>query len=370
MSPVAEAKNNTETADGEAAVMSQYSTQAGNINADVASKNEIILYYKYAHVVDPEGFVKWHKDVCSKLGLKGRVLIAHEGINGTLEGSVEATARYCELLLAQDGSEGTFGDFSTTIFKRSPGTKDGTAFPKLKVKVRTEVVSLALERSAETDVDPNTTTGIHLKPEELKSWYENGEDFIVVDMRNDYEFKVGHFKNSIHPGLRNFRDLAEKVSELDEVKEASRQGKKILNVCTGGIRCEKASGFLIKKGFENIYQLDGGMHTYMEKYPGQDFLGSLYVFDGRETMEFATEKGLPREIVGKCDTCSSTTETFANCANDECHAKILCCVECQNKAKAEHKEKTRSDVAISTSGSFVFCSESCKAHGAGHDKRD
>ncbi len=331
---------------------------------------EIILYYNYTSVADPEGFMMWHKKLCAELGLKGRIHIAKEGINGTLEGTHENVAKYCEALLAQDGGEGTFGNFSSTTFKRSEGTPDGTAFTKMKVKVRQEVVSLKLIESAEgdsdEDIDPNKTTGTHLKPEDLKKWYESGEDFTIVDMRNDYEYKVGHFRNSVNPKLINFRDLPKAMPALEEIKKASLAGKKVLTVCTGGIRCEKASGYLIKKGFENVYQLDGGMHMYMEKFPGEDFLGKLYVFDGREAVEFASAKGLPREVVGKCDTCGGTTETFTNCANDECHMKMLCCENCHNTEREKAFLANGNRENISVCGSFVFCSDGCRAHGGGH----
>jgi UPF0176 protein len=295
----------------------------------------------------------WHKDLCSKLGFKGRILIAEEGINGTFEGTKQNADIYCDALRNSD-----FGDFKDVVFKTSKGT--GIAFPKLKIKVRKEIVSLSLEKSEETDIDPNKITGVHLKPEELKKWYENNEDFIVVDMRNDYEFKVGRFKNSVMPSLENFRDLTKALPELEEIKKASQEGKKVLTVCTGGVRCEKASGYLVKKGFENVYQLDGGMHTYMEKFPGEDFLGALYVFDGRETVEFASEKGLPREIIGKCDFCEGTTEIYSNCAMNECNKKILCCSDCQTKAREEMKEKTGSEKLVSVSGSSVFCCDGCE----------
>lgn len=346
------------------------------------SKYEIILYYKYTSVPNPEAFMKWHKKVGEELGLKGRVLIAKEGINGTMEGLMENVEKYCELMhgISKTTDVEKFGDFSDMIFKRSAGTPDGSAFSKLKVKVREEVVSLGLEKVGDKDVNPNMTTGVHLKPEELKSWYMQGEDFEIIDMRNDYEFKVGHFKNSINPEMENFRDLPAIMPKLEKLKEESKKGKKILTVCTGGIRCEKASGYLVDKGFENVYQLDGGMHTYMEKYPGEDFLGALYVFDGRETMDFTTEKGLPREVVGKCDLCQATTEKYTNCANIECHKKMLCCDDCKNASlnKVQNLIKIHSngiedsgeigssDIAeklkkiVDVARSYVFCSDKCK----------
>jgi UPF0176 protein len=156
----------------------------------------------------------------------------------------------------EDGSATSHGNFSDLWFKHSPGT--GNAFPKLKVKVRKEIVTLGL--GEEGDIDPNEITGTHLKPEELKQWIDNGEDVTIIDMRNDYEYKVGHFAGSINPKLDNFRDLAVTLPKLEHLKD-----KKVLTVCTYGVRCEKASGFLKSKGFNDVYQLDGGIGSYMKK---------------------------------------------------------------------------------------------------------
>lgn len=333
---------------------------------------QILLYYKYTKVKDPEAFVTWHKEVCTQLGFKGRILIAHEGINGTLEGLTGHTEEYIRLMHEQDGSEGTFGDFSDVVFKISPGSVDGTSFPKMKVKARKEVVTLGLDRYGEEDLDPNEMTGVHLDPVELKKWYESGEDFEIIDMRNDYEFKVGHFKNSFNPEMDNFRDLAKVLHESDKLaqfKKASEEGKKILTVCTGGIRCEKASGYLIRHGFQNVYQLDGGMHKFMEKFPGEDFLGSLYVFDGRETVDFMERKpDGQRAVVGKCDVCSTQTERYSNCANIECHLKMLCCDDCLKNSIIEAEKMIEEDPSreeelrniLNVAHGFVFCSPECR----------
>lgn len=338
------------------------------------SKNpyQILLYYKYTKVKDPEAFVAWHKEVCTQLGFKGRILIAHEGINGTLEGLVGHTEEYMRLMHEQDGSEGTFGNFSDVVFKISPGSVDGTSFPKMKVKARKEVVTLGLERYGEEDLDPNEMTGVHLDPVELKKWYDSGEDFEIIDMRNDYEFKVGHFKNSFNPEMDNFRDLAKVLHESDKLaqfKKASEEGKKIVTVCTGGIRCEKASGYLIRHGFKNVYQLDGGMHKFMEKFPGEDFLGSLYVFDGRETVDFMERKpDGKRVVVGKCDVCNTQTERYSNCANIECHLKMLCCDNCVKASIIEAEKMIEEDSSreeelrniLNVAHGFVFCSPECR----------
>lgn len=321
-------------------------------SASAPSKDHtIILFYKYTPIANPEAFVKWHKEIGPKLGLTGRVHIAHEGINATLEGINANIDEYMRLIREQD-----FADLKNVAIKTSIGI--GDAFPKFKAKVKEEIVALKLTRAdgIEEDVDPNEITGVHLKPEELKSWYDNGDDFVILDMRNDYEFKVGHFKNSINVGLKNFRDLPEVLPKLIE-KHPEIAEKKILTVCTGGVRCEKASGFLKKKGFDEVYQLDGGMHMYMEKFPGNaaegkpcEFRGALYTFDNRMTMDFVNNDAHPegqaaREIIGRCQVCENPTERYGHCANDVCHKHLLICKDCaQNHI-------------------YVWCSADCKETG-------
>lgn len=279
------------------------------------AETEIIIFYKYTRIADPAAFMRWHKEVCEPLSITGRVLIAREGINGTMEGISGAIAQYEALMHAQDGSVGTFGDFQDLWFKHSVGT--GNAFPKLKVKVRDEIVTLGLGK--EGDIDPNEVTGTHVTPETLKQWIASGEDFEIIDMRNDYEFKVGHFKGSINPEMENFRDLKEVSPQLDAIKE-----KKVLTVCTYGVRCEKASGYLKKQGFKDVYQLEGGIGTYMKAYPGEDFLGSLFVFDNRMLERFTDNY----EVVGKCHVCKQTSERYDNCAKPDCHKKLIVCASC------------------------------------------
>lgn len=293
------------------------------------STYEIIIFYKYTHIENPEGLMQWMRNMCTELGLHGRILIAHEGINGTLEGESANILEYEKRMHAQDGSIETFADFSDVWFKHSPGT--GAAFPKMKIKVRNEIVTLGL--GAEGDINPNEITGTHVKPDELKQWIQSGEDFAIVDMRNDYEFKVGHFKDSINPMMENFRDLSSVAPQLEALKN-----KKVLTVCTYGVRCEKASGYLKTQGFKDVYQLDGGIGTYMKAFPGEDFLGSLYVFDGRITERFTDTY----EVVGHCDVCKEKTERYGNCAIHDCHKKLLFCESCEE------------------GGAQLFCSEICR----------
>jgi UPF0176 protein len=271
--------------------------------------HQVLLFYKYVTIEDPKALMDSVRTLATAHDLLGRVLVAEEGINGTLEGSIENTEAFALELL----KDARLADMNV---KRSEGT--GHSFSKLYVKVRDEIVGTRFPKN----VDPRVRTAPHLSPDTLRAWYEEGKDFVVVDMRNDYEYQSGHFKDSINPGLENSRDLPQALPKLEELKD-----KTVLTVCTGGVRCEKMSAFLLENGFNDVYQLENGMHTYMEKYPGKDFLGTLYTFDKRLTMDF----GGDREVVGRCKLCGDSTEKYVNCANNYCHLHFLACENCQNE---------------------------------------
>jgi UPF0176 protein len=286
----------------------------------------ILLYYKYVAITDPTLLMHEQRALCTKLGFKSRIIVSHEGINGTLEGTTDKVDEYVRIMQADKR-------FADIHFKKSKGTPDGTAFPKISVKVRKEIVSAHLD---ESDIDPNKMTGKRLKPEDLHKWYEEGREFEIVDMRNGYEHKSGHFDGSILPRFSNFRDLPKAT---DDLEKAGLKKKTVLTVCTGGVRCEKASGYLVKRGFEDVYQLDGGIVTYMEKFPGKDFLGSLYVFDKRKVMNFDEKPGAtPHVVVGKCMQCELPSEHYINCGNEKCHLHFICCENCVEANKGYCKK--------------------------------
>lgn len=276
----------------------------------------ILLYYKYVPVEKPEVLKEDQIKICEELGLKGRIIIAKEGINGTVEGSVENTQKYISFM--QDDKR-----FKDTHFKKSAGT--GSAFPKLSVKVRSEIVSGHL---GERDINPGKTTGKYLTPEDLHEWFKSGKKFYIVDMRNDYEHEIGYFKDSVLAPFQNFRDLPQVLETLTDLKDQT-----VLTVCTGGVRCEKASGFLVDNGFKDVYQLYGGIVTYMEKYPNENFLGKLYVFDGRIAMGYNIDDP-KHKIVGKCKYCGIAADTYRDCANVFCegHRHFVCCDKCFKKS--------------------------------------
>ena len=277
-------------------------------------KYTILLYYKYLPLENPEQIREEQKNFAQFHGLKGRVIIANEGINGTLEGLEDDVRAYVNWMESQDLFKGIH-------YKYSQG--DGSAFPKLSVKVRSEIVAYRL---GDGEVKPWETTGKYLAAEDLHEWIHSGKKFYIVDMRNGFEQEVGHFAGSTLMNMGHSEDLPKMMSQLDHIPK----NEPIVTVCTGGVRCEKASGFLIKHGFTNVYQLHGGIVTYMEKYPNEDFLGALYVFDSRLVMHFGEKTNIPRKIIGKCAKCHQETENMVNCADHFCHRHFLACLKCTN----------------------------------------
>ncbi|WP_433959462.1 rhodanese-related sulfurtransferase [Cytobacillus horneckiae] len=272
----------------------------------------VLLYYMYVPIENGEEYAQEHLAFCKELGIKGRILIADEGINGTCSGTVEQTDRYIEHMKADPR-------FADMIFKIDES--DEHAFKKMKVRYRPELVTLRLEN----DINPNKTTGKYLS---AKEFYEslNDEDTVVLDARNDYEYDLGHFRGAIRPDITNFRDLPKWVHDNKEMLG----DKKIVTYCTGGIRCEKFSGWLLEEGFEDVAQLHGGIVTYGKdpEVQGDLWDGQLYVFDERIAVPVNQKEHV---VVGKDYYTGEPCERYVNCANPECNKKILCSEENEHK---------------------------------------
>ncbi|CAN5138454.1 rhodanese-related sulfurtransferase [soil metagenome] len=273
-------------------------------------KYQVLLYYFYGHLQDAAELVIAQRQLCRDLGLTGRLIIAEEGMNGTLEGTVENTETYVAALMSDPR-------FANVHMKRSVGT--GNAFPKLSVKLRSEIVSAHL---GDEDFNPATFTAPYIQPQELKSWIASGKDFVIIDMRNTYEHDAGRFTGSVPTESKNFRDLPAAVDKLMNLKD-----KTVVTVCTGGVRCEKAAGYLLKRGFREVYQLFGGIVSYMEMYPNEDFHGKLYVFDRRVVMGFNTDDE-KHTIVGRCKFCNAPCERFVNDDAVAGRPHFICCDAC------------------------------------------
>ncbi|MDY7045896.1 MAG: rhodanese-related sulfurtransferase [Bacillota bacterium] len=273
---------------------------------------QVLLYYQYVQIDDPEGYAAEHLKFCKELGLKGRILVAQEGINGTVSGTIEQTEAYMEAM-HQDPR------FADMVFKIDEAA-DHT-FKKMHVRPRKELVTFRLEN----DINPLETTGNHLSPKEFYEAMQD-ENTIVIDARNDYEYDLGHFRGAVRPDIKTFRELPEWIREhKDQFKD-----KKVLTYCTGGIRCEKFSGWLLEEGFEDVNQLHGGIVTYGKdpEVQGELWDGKCYVFDERISVPVNQKEHV---VVGVDYFDGEPCERYINCANPECNKQILCSEENEHK---------------------------------------
>src|SRR5699024_4845313 len=273
---------------------------------------QVLLYYHFAEIPDYEEFAVEHLAFCKEIGLKGRILVADYGINGTVSGTVEQTEAYMKALRSDER-------FKDIVFKIDE--HDGHAFKKMHVRAREEVVTLRLENP----INPMDLTGHYLDPEEFYEAMQD-EDTVILDTRNDYEYDVGHFRGAIRPDIRNFRELPEWVQENRHLLE----NKRILTYCTGGIRCEKFTGWLIEEGFPEVAQLEGGIVTYGKdpKVQGKLWDGVCYVFDNRLTVPINQTEHV---VVGKDHFDGTPCERYVNCAEPDCNEQILCSEENERK---------------------------------------
>ncbi|GAA3254784.1 hypothetical protein LMG8520_0628 [Lactococcus lactis subsp. lactis] len=272
----------------------------------------VLLYYQYVPIEDGETFAQKHLSDCKELGLKGRILVADEGINGTVSGTVDQTNAYMELMKNDPR-------FSSTIFKIDEAEQN--AFKKIHVRYRPELVNLSLE----DDVNPLELTGAYLDPKEFREAMLD-ENTVVIDARNDYEFDLGHFRGAIRPEIRSFRELPQWIRDNKE----QFMEKRILTYCTGGIRCEKFSGWLVREGFKDVGQLHGGIATYGKdpEVQGDLWDGQMYVFDSRIAVPINQKEHV---IVGRDWFDGSPCERYINCGNPECNRQMLASEE--NEAK-------------------------------------
>ncbi|MBX7244090.1 MAG: rhodanese-related sulfurtransferase [Candidatus Sumerlaeaceae bacterium] len=281
----------------------------------------VLLYYHYVPIDDPAGFVKEHLELCAGLGLLGRILVATEGLNGTVSGTTGSAQAYMDTLR----SDPRFADI---VFKVDEAEEH--AFGRLIVKHKPELVSLRHER----DLDPRVRTGRRMSPVEFHEALQR-DDAVIIDGRNAYEYDIGHFRGAIRPDTKTFRDFPAWVRE----NLAGMEDRKVLTYCTGGIRCEKLSALLLDEGFRDVAQLDGGIVTYGKDpvVQGHLFDGRCYVFDRRASVKI--NHTADATVVGRCLHCGEPCERMVNCANTECDNQHICCVECEFKHRRSCSEE-------------------------------
>ncbi|MBA3829778.1 MAG: rhodanese-related sulfurtransferase [Taibaiella sp.] len=272
-----------------------------------------VSFYKYFHIIDPSLFRDELYQRFYALNVFGRIYVAHEGINGQV--SIP---------------ESNLDDFKTALYNAAPELDqvriniavedDGKSFWVLRIKVRPKIVADGID-------DPSfdsSRTGIHLKAREFNE-LASSPDTIIVDMRNHYEYEVGHFDNAVEVPSDTFRDQLPMAAAMLEDK----RDKNIIMYCTGGIRCEKASAYLVHNGFKNVFQLEGGIIEYARRAKSEGlplkFKGKNFVFDER------LGERITEDVIASCHICGSLCDTHTNCKNDGCHLLFIQCDTCAAK---------------------------------------
>lgn len=294
---------------------------------------KILLYYKFTPIKDPEAMKLWQKTLCEGLNLRGRILISEHGINGTVGGDLEDLKKYVKATKGYPGFKGA-------VFKWSEGVRED--FPRMSVKVKPEIVAFDAADELKVDEKGVVNGGKHLKPEQVHELVEErGDDVVFFDGRNAYEAKIGKFKNAVVPDTRTSRDF---IRELESGKYDDLKDKPVITYCTGGIRCEILSSLMKNRGFKEVYQIDGGIVKYGEKY-GDDGLweGSLHVFDDRMKVDFSDHT----TAVGRCIHCEGPTNNYENCALASCNDLVLICLFCKQKSDLlYHSDACREQVLV------------------------
>jgi UPF0176 protein len=283
-------------------------------------KYEVLLYYKYIDVVNPDIEVNNQRNILSRLNLKGRVLIATEGINGTVCG----TSSQCDEYISYMNLHSIFNEID---FKKS--SSDFICFSKLIVKLKKEIVVLGIDPK---DM-PASISAETIMPSDFHNLMNKKKDEIVIfDTRNLYESRIGKFYGAIAPDIktsREFKDYFEDNKNLFKDKD-------VVMYCTGGVRCERISILLDRlKVAKKVRHLKGGIHKYVEKYPDGYFRGSNYVFDDRITQK------INDDILSNCDLCNILCDRYNNCLNAICNKHYLCCDSCFKNLNGNCSERCK-----------------------------
>jgi UPF0176 protein len=268
---------------------------------------KIILYYKFVPLKDPVMTMRWQQELCERLQLRGRIIISAHGINGTLGGELAEVKAYVRAM-------NRTAEFKGIEYKWSEGSRED--FPKLSIKVRDELVTLAPDETFDV-----FDRGTPLKPEAWHEYIKAHPDATIFDARNDYESAIGAFKGAIKPNIKTFKQVKAAVAKLPK-------DKPVLTYCTGDIRCEYLSAYMKHKGFKDVYHLDGGIVKYGGTY-GDDGLweGACYVFDKRMKLKFSGDGA----DVGVCVHCGQATAEQVNCADLSCNRQFVVCEACRQQ---------------------------------------
>lgn len=271
----------------------------------------ILAFYCYTDLEDPHLEVKRHQEFLKSLDTRARVYISYNGINGQMSFSKNDAYVYLDWLKADPR-------YAALNVKLDPYYEH--IYPRVTIKFRPQLVAL--------DYSPDVSKGgQHVSPEQwAKMLEEKDDDTLVIDVRNDYESEIGHFEGAVRPKLKTFREFPAYAEALTQEKDPKKT--KVMMYCTGGIRCETYSALLKEKGFEEVYQLNGGVINYGHKMGNKYWKGKLFVFDDRLSVPISEDE---HELISHCHTCSAPSDAYYNCANMDCNELFLSCPECAEK---------------------------------------
>lgn len=276
--------------------------------------HKLLLFYRFTPIADPAAIRLWQRELCQRLGLRGRIIVSRHGINANLGGEVSAIKHYVRITRE-------YPPFTAIDFTWSEGS--GAEFPRLSVKVRDELVTFGADDELAVDTTGVVGGGQHLDPSQLHQLVgERGDEVVFFDGRNSFEAAIGRFKNAVVPSAATTKDL---VAELESGKYDELKGRPVVTYCTGGIRCEVLSTLMINRGFSEVYQLEGGVLAYGEAFGDRGLWeGALYVFDDRVSISFSDDAA----TISACEVCGTATSDYRDCVAEQCKGRALLCPVC------------------------------------------
>ena len=286
-----------------------------------------LSFYRYHSLNEPVTFRDNLYKELDKLGVMGRIYIAHEGINAQISVKNENFDQLKDFLFSYPFMQGMRLNIAVD--------DNGKSFFKLKIQVKKKIVADGLDDSS----FDASNSGAHLKAKDFNQLADN-PGTVIVDMRNHYESEVGHFKNAVCPDVDTFRDSLPVVEQILQERKADN----VIMYCTGGIRCEKASAWFKHRGFNNVFQLDGGIIEYARQVKEENlenkFVGKNFVFDER------LGERISEEVISVCHLCGTPSDTHTNCKNEACHLLFIQCEECADKLSGCCSEECKSILAM------------------------
>ena len=271
----------------------------------------VLLYYYFTDFLNPVQIWKEQQQFCKQYNFKGRIIISKEGLNGTISGPVEDCKKYMQ--------------YVTNTMKLPVEFKQNNCpkhlFPKLSIKLKDEIIKIG------ANVNTQKQTGIHLNPRQFQELIQQ-DDVLLLDLRSNCEHQVGKFKNAITFDMTHMYQFPKILENHNFLNKQDNKEKKIITYCTGGIKCEKASSFLMSKGFSKVYQLQGGIIKYGNETDGKDFQGKCYVFDDRVTTSINQVNPC---VISQCYICKSSCDIMVNCMNTKCNLHTVICNTCYQK---------------------------------------